>query len=58
MTRYIHVDQRLMRKLDAILGHQQVVELVGVISAYNMVSRFLVALDISHHDSDDDVQNH
>jgi alkylhydroperoxidase family enzyme len=58
MTRYIHVDQRLIRKLDAILGHQQVVELVGVISAYNMVSRFLVALDISHHDSDDDVQNH
>jgi alkylhydroperoxidase family enzyme len=26
--------------------HQQVVELVGVIAAYNMVSRFLVALGV------------
>ena len=50
LTRNIKVDQSLMKKLDDTVGHQQVVELVGVISAYNMVSRFLVALDISHHD--------
>ncbi len=50
LTRNIIVDQLLMKKLDTTLGHQQVVEIVGVISAYNMVSRFLVALDISHHD--------
>jgi alkylhydroperoxidase family enzyme len=27
-------------------GEQQVVELVGLIAAYNMVSRFLVALGV------------
>lgn len=50
MTRQIEVDQKLMKTMDETLGHQQLVELVGVIAAYNMVSRFLVALDISHHE--------
>ena len=36
--------------LRALLGERQTVELVGVIAAYNMVSRFLQALHI--HDDD------
>ncbi len=31
----------------ALPNHQQLVELVGVIAAYNMVSRFLVALEVT-----------
>lgn len=46
MTRAIEVDDALMRELQAELGNQALVELVGVIAAYNMVSRFLIALQV------------
>lgn len=46
MTRQIHVDPAVSSALQARLGNQGLVELVAVIAAYNMVSRFLVALDI------------
>lgn len=46
MTRAIDVDDALMRALQAELGNQAVVELVAVIAAYNMVSRFLIALQV------------
>jgi alkylhydroperoxidase family enzyme len=35
-----------MRRMRALLPDQQVVELVGTIAGYNMVSRFLVATGI------------
>ncbi len=46
MTRQIQVDPVLMQRLQNVLGNTAVVELVTVIAAYNMVSRFLIALDI------------
>ncbi len=47
MTRNIEVDATLMKRLQASLGNQHLVELVGVIATYNMVSRFLVALQVT-----------
>ena len=46
MTRNITVADRTMARARAILPDQQVVELVGTIAGYNMVSRFLVATGI------------
>lgn len=46
MTRNIDVNDDLMHTLQAELGNQALVELVGVIAAYNMVSRFLIALKV------------
>ena len=47
MTRGISPSPELMRKLREALGHQALVELTGSIAAYNMVSRFLVAMNIT-----------
>lgn len=47
MTRHVQVSDETFAMLRAALpDDRQVVELVGVIAAYNMVSRFLVALGI------------
>lgn len=46
MTRDVAVSDATMRRIRARLPDQQVVELVGTISGYNMVSRFLVATGI------------
>jgi alkylhydroperoxidase family enzyme len=47
MTRNVHVSRETLLAVQAALPNdQQVVEIVGTIAAYNMVSRFLVALDI------------
>ena len=50
MTRQIQVDQVLMERLQKSLGNTVLVELVTVIAAYNMVSRFLIALDVHPED--------
>jgi alkylhydroperoxidase family enzyme len=50
MTLQIRVSEGLKRLLVTLLGTQQTVELVGVVATYNMVSRFLVALDITEED--------
>ncbi|BDX21977.1 carboxymuconolactone decarboxylase [Polynucleobacter sp. TUM22923] len=50
MTRNIQVDSALMKRLQATLGNTDTVELVTVIAAYNMVSRFLIALDVNPED--------
>jgi len=47
MTRDIQVPQRVMESLKESLGISQLVELVGVVAAYNMVSRFLIALGVT-----------
>ena len=50
MTRNIRVDPELMKRLQLALGNTNTVELVTVIAAYNMVSRFLIALDVHPED--------
>ncbi|MFM6921149.1 MAG: carboxymuconolactone decarboxylase family protein [Polynucleobacter victoriensis] len=47
MTKSIEVDRSLMKRLQEQLGNTRLVELVGVIATYNMVSRFLVALEVT-----------
>jgi hypothetical protein len=37
-----------MEKVREVYGVKETVELVATVAAYNMVSRFLVALNISH----------
>jgi AhpD family alkylhydroperoxidase len=51
MTRDVHVDEPLVQAVRAALGERQLVELVGTISSYNMVSRFLEALQIQPDDA-------
>ena len=47
MTRNVQASDAAFGSLkNALADEQQVVELVGVIATYNMVSRFLVALDV------------
>jgi AhpD family alkylhydroperoxidase len=46
MTRQIHVDAATLNAVKQHLGERQTVELVATIAAYNMVSRFLEALQI------------
>ena len=48
MTRNIDVPEALMDRLKAKLDARGVVETVATVAAYNMVSRFLVALHIGH----------
>lgn len=48
MTRDVKVPEELMTRINARHDPQAVVELVATVAAYNMVSRFLVALNISH----------
>ena len=47
MTRSVAVADGSFDAVHAALGDRQTVELVAVVAAYNMVSRFLVALDIT-----------
>jgi alkylhydroperoxidase family enzyme len=46
MTKVIVVSDATMKRVRALLPDQQVVELIGTISGYNMVSRFLIATGI------------
>lgn len=48
MTRDVTVPEALMTTIRAEFGVTETVELVATVAAYNMVSRFLVALNISH----------
>ena len=46
MTHDIKVSKETIARLRAVMPDRQVVELVGTVASYNMVSRFLVALGI------------
>lgn len=50
MTLRVKVRDSLKEQLLALVGTRQTVELVGVVATYNMVSRFLVALDITNEE--------
>lgn len=51
MTRQVQVPAAQIEAVRAALGERRTVELVGVVAAYNMVSRFLEALHIHHDDA-------
>lgn len=51
MTRAVQVPAELMREVHAHLDDREVVELFGTIAAYNIVSRFLEALQIRVDDA-------
>jgi len=54
MTRDIAVPQSLFDEIRSIgFSEQEVVELTTTVAAYNMVSRFLVALDVGEQNSKD-----
>jgi alkylhydroperoxidase family enzyme len=46
MTRHIQVDEDVWNQVRTFGTDREVVELVGTIASYNMVSRFLEALEI------------
>ena len=48
MTRDVEVPAELMAQVTRHYSAEKVVELVATVAAYNMVSRFLVALNIVH----------
>jgi 4-carboxymuconolactone decarboxylase len=48
MTRDVTVPDTLMAELQRQYDPQRLVELVATVAAYNMVSRFLVALNVAH----------
>lgn len=48
MTRDVEVPASVMDRVNATYQDKEVVELVATVAAYNMVSRFLVALNITH----------
>lgn len=50
MTRNIEVARPTMNALSSHLPDREIAEIVGVIAAYNMVSRFLVALAVGPED--------
>lgn len=48
MTRDIEVPDALFAPLRSRYNDQELVELAATVAAYNMVSRFLVALRVGH----------
>ncbi len=46
MTTQVVVSEATMRRVRAVLPDAQVVELIGTIAGYNMVSRFVVATGV------------
>ena len=47
-TREVRVSQAVFEPLKAELSPTELVELVAVVAGYNMVARFLVALEVQH----------
>lgn len=52
MTRDIKVPQTLFDELKALFSNQEVVEITATVASYNLVSRFLVALDVGEQNSE------
>lgn len=51
MTRNVQVEDKVFTAVSSLFVPQQLVELTATIAAYNMVSRFLEALQIHSHDA-------
>lgn len=54
MTRNVEVEDAVFEKLKSVAGFddKQIAELTAVVASYNMVSRFLVALDVGEKSKD------
>ncbi len=50
MTRQVQVPDEHLQRVRVLLGEKETVELVATVAAYNMVSRFLEALEIHAED--------
>lgn len=50
MTKGVHVPQAVFAAVRDVLDHRNLVELTATIGAYNMVSRFLEAMEIDSRD--------
>lgn len=50
MTREIHVPDKTFGEIKRLYSNEQIVEITATVAAYNMVSRFLEALQIHPHD--------
>lgn len=46
-TKHVNVDEELVERLKGKFTDQQVMELMITVAGYNMVSRFLVGLDVT-----------
>jgi len=46
MTRDVKVPQALFDEVRKLFSEQEVVEITATVASYNLVSRFLVALDV------------
>ena len=46
MTKNIQVPDRVFEAVRAVLDDRQITELTSTVGCYNMVSRFLIALDV------------
>jgi AhpD family alkylhydroperoxidase len=53
MTRDVHVSDEVAKAVRAHFDHRQLVELTATVAAYNMVSRFLEAMQIHSDDNPD-----
>lgn len=51
MTREIHVPDKTFAEIKRLYNNEQIVEITATVAAYNMVSRFLEALQIHSHDA-------
>lgn len=51
MTLHVQVADAVFEALSAQFAHREVVEITATVAAYNMVSRFLEALQIHSHDA-------
>ncbi|KXT07721.1 hypothetical protein AC579_7857 [Pseudocercospora musae] len=52
-TKEVRVREEVMEKLKMRWNHQQVMELTITVAGYNMVSRFLVALDVTESNGEE-----
>ncbi len=50
MTRHVKVSDTTFARISVLLDRQSLVELIATIAAYNMVSRFLVAVGVTPED--------
>ena len=57
MTRNIAVTDKTFKRLHASFTDTEIVELTATVAAYNMVSRFLVALDVKPSDREPVMSN-
>lgn len=51
MTRDVQVPQALFDELKGLFNEKEIVEITATVASYNLVSRFLVALDVGEQNN-------